>query len=490
MIYRPRTRSGTAVASSSSAVGDKGRKKASKKRKRKSYDTSSDEESASDFDPSPASGRKAVAGRTRVIFCTKCTGRFVRKSDESENICPKCLSGSSRKTTSSGPVKRKTLRNTKKQVYSNDLVPSLQDICISVIANLIDEVDDFGIISDDSFEKLAKIISRNRKLNDQTSRLFMEPFRKQLRLFDCTNMTEDAFMMISQFCLQMQNLELIYCGRLTDRAIHAYQTRLHYLKSLELSGAFMITKQAWITFFEGMGTRLECFGLRHSARFIKICMEALTKFCPNLKKLKLGHLADMNSEWLKDIAQFKKLHTLELAWTSDGNHFNTEDVIYMLSQIGPQLQELSIKGGHRLSDAILMDGILKYCHHLKKLNLEQCDQLTSSAMVQFLDTWKGTSHLTDLDISRCILFDDDVLKAVARHSSNSLKHLNIHSLEKLTPAGLESLAGHGDQFGSCKLLTHLNCGFVRSMDDFVLHKLIQHCTALEDVQVWGCHLVS
>jgi DNA repair protein RAD7 len=495
MIYRP-TRSGTAIASSSSASTTKNKskqaKKATKKRRRKADDSSSDDddsESGSDFVPS-ASNRKAVPGRSRIIFCANCTSRFIRKSVEEENICPKCQSGpssSTKKTTASVPVNRKKV---KKQVFSHDVVPSLQNICISVIANLIDEVEGFGVISDDSFEKLAKIISRNRNLNDETSRLFMEPYRRHLSLFDCTNMTENAYMMIAQFCFQLQNLELIYCGRITDKAIHAYQDRLHHLKSLELSGPFMVTKQAWIAFFEAMGTRLECFGLRHSARFLKVCMEALAKFCPNLQKLKFGHLAHMNSEWLGDIAQFKKLHTLELAWTSDGNHFNTDDVIYMLSQIGPQLQELSIKGGHQLSDAILTDGILKYCHNLQKLNLEQCDQLTSSAMVHFLNTWDGTSRLSHLDISRCILFDDAVLKAVVRHSSNSLKYLNLHSLELLTPAGLEALAGIGDELCSCKALTYLDCGFVRSMDDFVLHKLIQNCTALEDIQVWGCHLVS
>jgi DNA repair protein RAD7 len=494
MIYRPTTRSGRAIASSSSSSSatskSKQAKNATKKRKRKTDDTSSsdEEESDSDFTPS-ASNRKAVAGRARIVFCSNCTSRFIRKTDENESICPKCLSGPSKKANVPA-VRKKTLPAVKKHVHSNNVVRSLQDICITVIADLIDEVESFGVISDDSFEKLAKIMSRNRRLNDQTSRLFMEPFRKQLSLYDCTNMTEDAFMMISQFCFQMQSLELIYCGRITDKVIQAYQDRLHQLRSLELSGAFMITKQAWIAFFEAVGTRLECFGLRHSARFIKVCMEALAKFCPNLQKLKFGHLAHMDSEWLADIAKLKKLHTLELAWTSDGNHFKTEDVIHMLSQIGPQLKELSIKGGHQLSDAILNDGILKYCPHLKKLSLEQCDQLTSSAMVHFLDNWEGTSRLSYLDISRCILFDDDVLKAVVRHTSDSLKHLNLHSLELLTPAGLECLAGNGDGSGSCKALTHLDCGFVRSMDDFVLHKLTQNCTALQDVQVWGCHLVS
>ncbi|CEP16482.1 hypothetical protein [Parasitella parasitica] len=483
-------------ATSSILYNPRGSKK-SKKRPRKkgdggsddSFDEDEDDDNDDDF-AGPSSSRRAAQGRARIVFCTKCKGRFVRKNNVDENItiCPDCQAGPS--TVKKQTRKKKVIPTIKKQTLSTEVMPSLQDCCIAVIAEYIDEVENFGDITDDSLEKLAKIISRNRKINDMTSKLFMQPFRKQLSLFDCTNMSDHAFFMISQFCPRLQYLQLVYCGQITDRSLKAYQERLHDLKSLELSGPFLITKEAWISFFETVGARLESFEVRHTARFDKECMEALATHCPNMRKLKFGHLSQLNSDWLLCIARLKKLETLELAWTSNENTINTEDVVHLLAQVGSGLKDLSIKGGHELTDEILSKGILQYCNYIKRLNLEQCECLTAPAMVEFFNQWQAKG-LTHLDISRCSKFDDTVLEAVLRHSGTTLEYLNLHSLVELTAApGLEMIAGNGDDIAPCLSLTHLNCGFVRAMDDFVLQKLIQHCTSLETIQVWGCHMLT
>ncbi|KAK4522018.1 uncharacterized protein ATC70_004557 [Mucor velutinosus] len=481
-------------ATSSMLYNPRSTQKTKKRLRKKSNENGDGSDSDTDDDNDNAAGpssssRRALPGRSRIVFCAKCKGRFARKNDEdaSNTICPACQAGPS--TVKKQARKKKVIPTIKKQAISTEALPSLQDCCIAVIAEYIDEVENFGDIADDSLEKLAKIISRNRKINDMTARLFMQPFRKQLSLFDCTNMSDHGFYMISQFCPKLQYLSLIYCGQITDKSLKAYQERLHDLKSLEMSGPFLVTKEAWISFFETVGARLESFEVRHTARFVKECMEALAAHCPNLKKLKFGHLSHFNSDWTPLIAKLKHLDTLELAWTSNENTMHTEDIVHLLSEVGSGLKDLSIKGGHELTDDMLSKGILKYCHQIKRLNLEQCDQLTSPAMVEFLDQWQAKG-LTHLDISRCTKFDDTVLEAVLRHSGKSLEYLNLHSLIELTAAPLELIAGNDTDLTPCLSLTHLNCGFVRSMDDYVLMKLIKHCTSLRNIQVWGCHMLT
>lgn len=365
----------------------------------------------------------------------------------------------------------------------------------------------FGVISDDSFEKLSKIICRNRKLNNQTSRLFMEPHRKMLSLFDCTSkcnnkticflnvifflsdMDETALMNIAHFCPRAEKIELTYCGQINDKVLSLYQERLHNLNNLHLSGAFLITKEAWMSFFEKTNTRLQSFGTRHSNRFNLECIKSLVTHCPNLQALNLGQLSQMKTDWLPEIAKLKHLKRLHLAWPSTEEAVKEEDLIDMLKNVGPQLTELSLRGFKDLTDEVLLEGMMMHCKQLKKLNLELCDQLTAKSVVHFFSHWETKEGLSHLDLSRCILLDDDVLKAIVQHSGKTLTHLNIHSLELLTPNGLEILAGEKRE-ANCSKLVHLDCGFVRAMDDFVLKKLVTKCKSLQKLLVCGCHLVS
>ncbi|KAI8969167.1 hypothetical protein BDF20DRAFT_804969, partial [Mycotypha africana] len=445
--------------------------------------TSDDED---DYNP-PSSSRRAITpGRALILFCTECKSRFARKLDEDKTIttCPNCRNGdtsaANKKKASVG--RKKNIPIVHKQKYFT-YVPSLQDICIGIVAKYIEEVEDFGIISDESVNKLAKIICRNRKLNDLTAKLFMTPHRKHLKLYDCTNMTEDALLMLSQFCYQLERLELIYCGRMTDKVLlEGYANRLHQLKAVNFSGAFLVTKEAWIAFFKKIGSRLESFELRHSARFDKDCLKAMVQYCPNLTSLKLAHIGQLDTDWLALIGQLQQLNTLEIAWLSEDKCLQTKDVNDLLEAVGENLTELSIRGGPDLSDSILTVGILKNCRQLKKLTLEGCGQLTSEAFVELFSNWQENFKLTHLNIARCLLVKGEALKAIIDHSGKTLEYLNIHSLEKLTPESLEYIASES--------LKSLNCGFVRSMDDFVLLKLIKNCPKLKDVQVWGCHAVS
>ncbi|KAI9258314.1 hypothetical protein EDC94DRAFT_543332 [Helicostylum pulchrum] len=451
-------------------------------KKRKGDDSDNDDNNdLNDF--APSSSRKTAPSRARILFCTECKGRFARKLDDAEDqtVCPNCLNGITA-LKKKRVVKKRQIVSIQKDAVSKNVFPSLQDICISVVAEYIDDVESLGIIREESLEKLSIIICKNRKLNDVTSRLFMDPIKKSLAFSDCTLMTNVSLLNVCQFCPKLEFLELVYCGHINDKVLDAYAERLRNLKSLKLSGAFLISPAAYNRFFEQVSKGLQVFELRHSALFSQENIESLANHCVNLRELRIGHLHKMDSEWLVSIAKLQNLTTLEISWCSE---LQTKDAIHMLSKIGNQLTDLSIRGGNELEDSFLIKGILKYCNKLEKLNLEQCDQLTATAMVTLFKHWKSKG-LTYLNISRCLLFDDRVIHAVVRHSGSTLKYLNIHSLSLLTAAGVE-LLGETD---GCEQLDTLDCGFVRSVDDFVLKKLIDRSPLLNTIFVWGCPLLT
>ncbi|KAI8335492.1 hypothetical protein BC941DRAFT_399213 [Chlamydoabsidia padenii] len=556
ILYAPRTRSSLRTRSAQdqaimdSATSSKSSLTKTKKKKRPLGDDDSDDD---DFmDPQPSSSRpRAPTGRMKVLFCSKCKLRFTRGvSDTSEEtMCPRCVSGKDPASTVKAPKKRiHTHGGNKKAWYmhgvqTSSVLPSLQDSCIKVITDHIDDVEALGNIGIINMDKIAKIICRNRQLTNRTALLFMQPQLGELSLYDCTNVDVTGLKNIAHFCPNLRTLNLQYCGRMTDEVLELYGSHLQSLTSITLTGCHLVTENQWIKFFETIGDRLEGFSVRHTNRFKLGSMKALVTNCNKLHRLGLSRIVTISDDWATTLSDsdITTLESLELGQTSTdpGSPYTltTGPLIKVLEKNGGSLKELSLYGCTDMTDELLVNGILPHCTQLQKLVLDGCNQLTSDAFKSlFSNDWKlrptivhrrpvvGLHHVA---VARCLNFDDDALKALLGHSGKALTHLDIHSLENLTATALESIAGdEGDndekeknfrfitdgkdkgnkykrfKIGStpdsltktvpsaCTSLAYLDTSFVRSMDDYVLAKLIRSCSNLKRINVWGCHQIT
>ncbi|KAF7728151.1 hypothetical protein EC973_006545 [Apophysomyces ossiformis] len=481
VMYVPRTRPRTRSAAATAVI-----EKANKRKKKKDSDedmSDSDQEGVA----GPSAPRKTTPGRTRIAFCKSCNKRFSQMSNQTQALCTTCIDNKEDKPRKKEPKRRRIAR--KQGTPLNGAIskfPTLQDLCIDIVARHILDVEALGDISFINMDKIAKIICRNRQLTSQTARLFMGP--KAL-----LDMDEVGLLNIAHFCVNVQLLQLSYCGRMTDNVLLTYGKRLHQLRSIELSGPFLVTKAAWQQFFDIAGAQLESFGLRHTLRFTTQCVDSLVNNCPNLKHLRLSRLGKMHEDWLKKFSGMKYLETLELGWPPHSHQLSSEELIELLSHVGNNLTELSLPGCSNIDDDLLIDGILKYCPKLQNLDLSEATSITSHGIQRLFNEWKTVrpGHgLKRLLLDGCRELDDEALKAVLRHSGKSLTHLNIHSLDKLTATGLEALTEQGSGSVHCAELEYLDCGFVRAMDDFVLQKLVKTCSALKQIKVWGCHQLT
>ncbi|KAI7854195.1 hypothetical protein BDC45DRAFT_463427 [Circinella umbellata] len=517
----------TCSSSSSSSLANK--KKGKRKRPSSDSESDSDYDDGSETDSGPGSSsnrRPFRERRNEIVFCDKCKGRFARPVNsgndiETENVCPPCTSG---ETPNKKRKKTAVRRRVNGVALGHNKVPSLQDTCIMVVARYIDDVEAFGEIGPANLDKLSKIISKNRKLTSHTARLFMEPTSRDLALYDCTNIDETGLSNISHFCAQLKSLKLIYCGQMTSKVLDIYQSHLKNLQSIELSGPYLVTKDAWIDFFKTVGKRLEVFKLSHSFRFNRECLEALAVHCPDLKELEFSRLNMMQNNWMEVIQNFKHLKTLKLAWPDPKQpKITSKSLVSFLNSSGQELVKLSFAGLTLVDDQVLLDGLLENCPKLKILNLRGCEGITSEGIQKLFNGWnqflqdneekeneehegdhgipviqKKNQGLVRLNVSRILDLDDDALKAILIHSSKTLEKLNLHSLDKISARGLEMIAGKypsddGNTMSgmkACEKLKNVNCGFIRSMDDLVLKLLIEKCISLERIDVWGCNQLT
>lgn len=318
---------------------------------------------------------------------------------------------------------------------------------------------------------------------------------------------------MAHFCYKLKELKLIYCGQLTSDVLQLYAERLKDLHSIDLSGPYLVFEEAWITFFKTMGKRLKRFSLRHSFRFTKECLLTLADQCPDLESLEFSDTPMLDDDWLEVIGRFDKLEKIRLAWPDENRYLSSESLIKLISKIGPNLRELALPGCTLVDDEVLTKAIMEHCPKLKSLDLAHCHLISSEGVQTLFSEWASRyphGGLEHLNLSRCRGLDDKALEAILAYSAKTLKTLNLHSLDLISSSGLEMIAGElrqeddDEQQGNsakkkkptekkpaiaCKELKQLDCSFVRSMDDYVLKKLSATCSALKELNVWGCYQV-
>lgn len=114
-------------------------------------------------------------------------------------LCSPCSSESIEslaKSTKQAKPKPKPVRAPKKRAVGkgNDErdkesrpVPTLQQLCINVIAASIDRMEDLGEIGKDNLDRVAKIVCKLRALSGTNLKLFLEVGHTELTLYDCTS---------------------------------------------------------------------------------------------------------------------------------------------------------------------------------------------------------------------------------------------------------------------------------------------------------------
>jgi DNA repair protein RAD7 len=125
---------------------------------------------------------------THVRFCERCQRRFL-DLDESA-FCTACLTiGASANPSkaSKHAAKKREMQAYQLTGESKVAVLPLRDLCINLVAEYIDDLDQLGFLPPNSKRQISMIISRQRKLDGKTLQLFLGQDEDTIELFDCTS---------------------------------------------------------------------------------------------------------------------------------------------------------------------------------------------------------------------------------------------------------------------------------------------------------------
>ena len=263
----------------------------------------------------------------------------------------------------------------------------------------------------------------------------------------------------------------------------AWATSLPNLRRIELLGPFLVRAPSWQTFFRAHPD-LEGFLITQSPRFDIECMQVLVDTCKNLKELRLKDVGKLSDEFLECLKPLGgQLTYLDLSYSGASEALSEKSLIDLLRAVGSTLEHLNLTANLNITDALLFQGIKPHVLHAKSLILSGTSDLTDAGVAEFFQTWKG-APLAALDLSRNHELADAALVALLAHSGATLVHLNVNGWKEVSEDALKTLAA------AAPGLQTLDVSWCRAVDDWVVKSVLEHCTEVEEIKVWGCQRLS
>ncbi|KAG7665509.1 RAD7 [[Candida] subhashii] len=411
-------------------------------------DSSSDDDNDDDFDEDDDDDFESVKKFGSQDICVDCGNKFELTvysrfiSEKSGYLCESC-NAILKTREKKARVNQLNARKKRKKVAQALLnkteikLPKLQDICIQKITSNIDDVEMLGDIGQLNMNKISKILSKNRSLNDKTISLFLSPELKQLQFWDCSNVNSDSLNKIGAYCPNLESLTLFMCGQFHNDNLEYFSHQLKNLKELSLNGPFLISDLKWQEFFEQpTGSNLTKFEIRNTHRFGNDCLislleTCLSKFCPNLTQLSLKQLDQISNQG-----------------------FATAFEEYSKVNAGGLL-EVDLTKCTELGDEAIYELLNHSCHTLVELSLNSLYKLSKNFLSQI---FTPDSHPFKKAIKKKLENPDDDGEA---GEGGYYHHINLH------------------------LLTYLDAGFVRSIDNELLSLIGKSCPKLQVLEIYG-----
>lgn len=430
-----------------------------------------------------------------LLLCTACSKDQINKSKGSRaQAAQEEASKTSklyRRKVAAALLDRKDFNN----------VPSLQELCVNVIAGYIEDVEALGVLGFSNRDRISRILSRNRKLTSQTAKLFLDPSIKKLELWDCSQINADTMNLITAYCPELESLTLSMCGQLRSEFLSKCARNLAKLTEVSFDGAFLVSGSAWADFFVEMGPQLKKLDIRNTHRFNAESLLVLVETCgKSLTHLTLHHMSGLTDPvgymLLSGLTNLVHLDLSfppqEVIMRPDANLLGDETLITILTAIGSQLHTLVLDGCAELTDRFITEGLGPCCSplRLRRLSLSQLDQLTDDAVAFVLQSWQeelrrleAAPILTDVSLERCIGLGDATVEALLGLVRPSIVSLNLNSVN-VTGAPFERWFVGADKVPYMSL-TSLNVGFVRALSNGLMTAITDKAPGLRFVEVFG-----
>lgn len=428
-----------------------------------------------------------LSGQDGGLLCTKCGKDFKTDQKKLENAAKKARK----------PVQRARKRQQESNRMMGDVKPgarSLVEQCVRKVADVVNDIDEFGDLPQRLLDRLSQILSLKRVLTPRTLNLFLQPDIDRIAVYDCGRLETEDFSRIFAFMPNVERVNLRFAGQFKDENVRYMIEKCRRIKHLQLGSSNLVSNPVWIELFESLGPQLESLKLSELNNSLDDdIVRQLTHQCANLRRLKLRGCSHMTAA---SISHFKELTKLEHLTLAVGQDCHTDTLVDLISSLGPNLKTLCLEDFHDADDTVLQV-IRTNCTSLTKLRLTGNANYTDQAFEELFADWPNaalsfvdlssnrdldSSH-PDADKDRPLGFSSAGLVALMGHSGQALHTLDLHSDRHISHEALTQVFDGKRQYPE---LRKVDLSFVTHVDDLVINGIFRSCPKLEKLAVFAC----
>ncbi|KAF7836808.1 DNA repair protein rhp7-like isoform X2 [Senna tora] len=358
-------------------------------------------------------------------------------------------------------------------------IPSLRELCLNILAKNADAIVSLDSVPDAIRHKLSQLLCDSRKMNNQFFELLLSGSPTEIRLRDCSWMTEDQFTKSFQMCntSSLVVLQLDQCGRcLPDYVLLATLAQaprhLPRLTSLSLSGACRLS-DVGLSSLVSSAPALQSINLSQCSLLTSTSLYILADSLGSLlKELYLDDCQSIDATLI--LPALVKLEHLEVLSVAGIQTVCDDFIKDYITLCGHNMKELILKDCVNLTDSS-MEVIVKHCPGLCALDLRNLSKLTDSSMAYLTNGCHGL-HMLKLCRNP---FSDEAIAAFLETTGESLRELSLNNVNKVGHHTALSLAGHA------KNLHTLDLSWCRNLTDNAITDYFLNGHSNPEVQIIG-----
>ncbi|PKA47043.1 F-box protein [Apostasia shenzhenica] len=372
-----------------------------------------------------------------------------------------------------------------KPVTLEKSAPSLKDLCMDVLCDNAEEIESLEGLPDAIKSKLAMLLCRLRRMSSRVLGLLTKGSPADVYLSDCSWTTETVFEEVFSQCNtgNLKALQLDFCGRcLPDYVLHSTLAKspncLPSLNRLSLKGAYCLS-DGGLSMIVASAPLLRSLNVSQcSLLTYRGIIAVADKLEEVLRELYIDDCQNVDA--MSIIPALLKMKYLEVLSVSHIETVSDRFLKKLIPNSGPKITQLNLAGCRKVTNAS-MKMIADNCPHLSCLDIRDLNRLNDFAIQHLVN---GCSPFQRLKLCRSA-FSDEVMAALIEASGATLVELVINNLGKV--AGNTALAISR----RCSLtLRSLDLSFCRKMTDEALGLIVNSCSRLQILKLFGCTQVT